>query len=119
MLRKDRSALLPALACVFLGGCGPSANEPALPPPAAKPDVIITVDATQHTCGVALYTEAQGSAVPCDDVAAFVRDELRLPKAAIYDLQGGPGVDRAEMTKIDAILQGAGYRNAGQALNKK
>jgi hypothetical protein len=119
VIRNHRSALLPALAGLCLGGCGPSANEPASAALAAKSAVIITVDAKQHTCGVALPTEAQGSAVPCDDVAAFVRDELRLPTGAIYDLRGGPDANRADTAKINATLQGAGYLSAGQALNKK
>jgi hypothetical protein len=108
-----RSALVPALAGLFLGGCGQSANDPASAPLAARPDVIITMDGKQHTCGVALYTEAQGSAVSCDDVVSFVRDELRLPNGAIYDLHGSPDANRAEMAKIETSLQGAGYRFIG------
>jgi hypothetical protein len=112
-MSEHRSAQVPALACLVLVGCGQSANNPASAPLAAKPDVIITVDGKQHTCGVALLTEAQGSAISCDDVAAFVRDELRLPNGAIYDLHGSADVNRAEMAKIETSLQAAGYRFIG------
>ena len=112
-MSEHRLALMAAFACLLLGGCGQSANNPASAPLAAKPDVIITVDAKQHSCGVALPTEAHGSTVACDEVAAFVRDELRLPTGASYELHGSPDVNRAELAKIDTSLQGAGYRFIG------
>ena len=95
-----------------LAGCGSSVNAPAQAPQpiAAKPDVIITLDGERHACVVALYNEAQGSTVPCKEVVPFVRDELRLPSGAIYDLRAIPKIDESEMVGLSANLKGAGYR---------
>jgi hypothetical protein len=76
-----------------------------------KADVIVTVDAKTHGCLVALSSEAQGSAVGCDDVVAFVRDELRVPSGSVYDIHTSPGTDAALGSKLDANLKGAGYRH--------
>jgi len=112
---RARAALSSALVLVALAGCGQSANTPApaapVPPPiAAKPDVIVTLDGTRHDCLVALYSEAQGNIISCDDVVAFVRDELRVPSGAIYDIRSGSNIDEAQRTKVEASLKGAGYR---------
>jgi hypothetical protein len=107
------------LACVFglsvLAGCGQPGNTPApapaAPPPiAAKPDVIVTLDGTRRDCLVALYSEEHGNIISCDDVVAFVRDELRIPSGAIYDIRTAPEIDEAQKTKVEASLKGAGYR---------
>jgi hypothetical protein len=112
---RDRAVLASALGLVLLAGCGQSANTPApapaAPPPiAAKPDVIVTLDGARHDCLVALYSEEQASIISCDDVVAFVRDELRVPSGAIYDIRTGPNIDEAQRTKVEASLKGAGYR---------
>jgi hypothetical protein len=104
-----------ALGVAVLAGCGQPTNTPApapaAPPPiAAKPDVIVTLDGARHDCVVALYSEAQGNIISCDDVVAFVRDELRVPSGAIYDIRTAPNIDEAQRTKVEANLKGAGYR---------
>jgi hypothetical protein len=106
------------LACIavlaFLAGCGPSANAPdSVPPPiAAKPDVMVTLDGEHHTCIVTLSSEAQGSAIACDDVVPFVRDELRVPSGSIYQIRTIPKVEQAEVAKVEANLKGAGYHSS-------
>jgi hypothetical protein len=106
-----------ASATVFtlLSGCGPSANTPAsVPPPiAAKPDVIVTIDGKHHACVVALYREALGSSISCEDVIPFVRDELRLASGSIYDLRANPDADETVVARVGASLTGAGYRFIG------
>jgi hypothetical protein len=99
---------------ILLAGCGTSANTPvpAPPPIAAKPDVTIAFDGERHACVVALSSEAQGSAIPCNDVVPFVRDELRLPSGSIYDIRI-PDVNEAEMAGVGARLKAAGYRFIG------
>jgi hypothetical protein len=100
----------------LLVGCGSSSNAPApetAPVIAAKADVVITVDGVQHACVVALPSEPQGSSIPCTDVIAFLRDELRVPSGAIYDLRTTPPVDAAEVIKVRASLKDAGYRFIG------
>jgi hypothetical protein len=105
-------------ACIatvaFLAGCGPSANAPdSVPPPiAAKPDVLVTLDGEHHTCIVALSSEAQGSAIACDDVVPFVRDELRVPSGSICEIRTIPKVEQAELAKVEASLKGAGYHSS-------
>lgn len=112
-------AALVTAASMLLLGCGSSTQAPApeaasLPPPLAdKPDVIVTFDGTRHACVVALYSEPQGSAVPCAELIPFLRDELRLPGGAIYDIRTIPAFDAAEMAKTAASLKGAGYRFIG------
>jgi hypothetical protein len=113
-----RAVLASTLGLVLLAGCGKSASTspaPSAPPPpiAARPDVIVTLDGGRHTCVVALYSEAQGSAISCDEVVSFVKDELRVPSGSIYDIRTIPGVDKAEMAGVEASLQGAGYRFIG------
>jgi hypothetical protein len=111
----DACTALTSIALVaFLAGCGPSANAPdSVPPPiAAKPDVLVTLDGEHHTCIVALSSEAQGSAIACDDVVPFVRDELRVPSGSIYEIRTIPKVDQAEVAKVEASLKGAGYHSS-------
>lgn len=101
---------------VLLAGCGSSTNAPApesAPAIAAKPDVIITVDGVQHACVVALYSEPYGSTIPCTDVIPFLRDELKVPSGAVYDLRTTATVDPAEVLKVRANLTDAGYRFIG------
>jgi hypothetical protein len=107
-----RAVLASTPIVLSLTGCGPSASAPdATPSVAAKPDVIVTLDGEHHTCLVALSTEAQGSSVGCDDVVAFVRDELRVPNGSIYDLRTLPPVNKAEAAKVEMSLMDAGYRS--------
>ena len=94
---------------MVLAGCGSPANAPV----AAKPDVIITFDDARHTCVVALSSETQGSAVPCDEVVPFVKEQLRLPSGSIYDIRTISKVDEVEMAKVGTSLKGAGYRFIG------
>jgi hypothetical protein len=110
---RARAMLACAFGLVVLACCGQPANTPApaAPPPiAAKPDVIVTLDGARHDCLVALYSEEQGNIISCDDVVAFMRDELRIPSGAIYDIRTGPNIDEAQKTKVEASLKGAGYR---------
>jgi hypothetical protein len=108
-----RALFASTLGFALLAGCGPSANTPApvSPPIAVRPDVIITFDGKQ--CLVALYSEAQGSAISCDDVVPFVKDELRVPSGSIYDIRTIPEVDEAQRTRVEASLKDAGYRFIG------
>jgi hypothetical protein len=100
---------------LLLVGCGSSNNAPAPVPAAiaAKPDVIITFDGERHSCVVALPSEAQGSIVPCADIIAFIRDELRLASGSIYDTRTVAKVDEAEVAKTTQTLKDAGYRFIG------
>ena len=107
-------------AALLLAACGSSSNAPApqataqtTPALVAKPDVIITVDGVQHACVVALYGEPNGSSIPCTDLIAFIRDELRVPNGAVYDLRTTPPVDKAEVLKVHAKLKDAGYAFIG------
>jgi hypothetical protein len=69
-----------------------------------------------HTCVAALSSVAQGSAIACDDVVAFVRDELRVPSGSIYDIRTVPNVEQADVAKVEASLKAGGYRpSAAQA----
>lgn len=111
-----RAVFASTFGLVLLVGCGKSASTPpppAPPPIAARPDVIVTLDGARHTCVVALYSEAQGSAISCDEVVPFVRDELRVPSGSIYDIRAIPIVDKAEMVRVEASLQSGGYRFIG------
>jgi len=106
------------LACIaavaFLAGCGPSANAPdSVPAPiTAKPDVLVTLDGEHHTCMVALSSEAQGSAIACNDVVPFVRDELRVPGGSVYEIRTIPKIEPAEVAEVEASLKGAGYHSS-------
>jgi hypothetical protein len=109
-----RVLLVSTAFIVSVTGCGSSGGGTASSPPiAAKPDVIVTLDGEHHGCVVALYTEAHGSAISCGDVVPFVKDELRLPRGAIYDIRTIPDVDQAEISRVGAALDDAGYRFIG------
>lgn len=103
----------------LLAGCGSSPPPttapapPSAPPIAAKADVIITIDGVQHACVVALYNEPYGNTIPCSDVLPFVRNELRVPSGAVYELRTTGTVDPAEVLKVKANLKDAGYRFIG------
>src|SRR5271169_2413853 len=98
-----RQILLSTAVTALLAGCGPSAGTSAAKI-AEKADVTITVDGKRHTCVVALLKEAQGSAVPCDDVAPFLRDELRLQSGSVYDIRTIPPIDEKELASLGAHL---------------
>jgi len=108
-----RAVLISTALLVSVTGCGSHGEGTASSPPiAAKPDVIVTFDGEHHGCSVALSSEAHGSAISCGDVVPFVRDELRLPRGAIYDVRTIPDVDQGEMARVGAALNDAGYRKA-------
>jgi hypothetical protein len=102
-------------AFLSLTGCGSSTNAPTAvsTSTAANSNVVVTVDAARHACVVALHSEAQGSIISCDDVVPFVRDELRLPSGSVYDIRTTPDVPAAQLAKVEASLNGAGYRHSG------
>jgi hypothetical protein len=108
-------AVLASFIPLLLIGCGSHANPPASAPPAiaANPDVIVTFDGERHTCLVALYSEAQGSMVPCTDIVPFIRDELKVASGSIYDTRTIAHVDEAEIAKTTQNLKTAGYRFIG------
>jgi hypothetical protein len=115
LMIEARPALALAAILLSLAGCGSSTNTPApgSPPIGARPDVVVTIDGVHHACLVALYSEAQGSSISCDDVVPFVRDELRLAGGSTYDIRTTPDADPAQTAKTDANLKGAGYRFIG------
>ncbi len=113
-MNKVRALLVSTAFLASVAGCGSHGEGTASSAPiAAKPDVIVTFDGEHHGCSVALSSEAHGSAISCGDVVPFVRDELRLPRGAIYDVRTIPDVDQAEMARVGAALNDAGYRFIG------
>jgi hypothetical protein len=108
-----RIATLGAVFVALLAACG-SSNDASAPaaPSKAKADVTIRLDGVHHVCNVALPTEEHPSSIACADVAAFVRDELRVPSGAVYDLRADPQGEPSELTSISASLKNAGYRSA-------
>ena len=113
-----RELLGAAALSVLLLGCGSSVQAPAaeaspIPRLADRPDVIVTFDGARQACVVALYSEQQGSAIPCADLIPFLRDELKVPSGAIFDVRTIPTFDAAEMAKTTASLKDAGYRFIG------
>jgi hypothetical protein len=97
----------------LLAGCGQSTGTSDSPRIASRPDVIVTFDGKRRKCLVALSSESQGSAIACDEVVPFVKDELRLPSGSIYDIGPASGSGEAELAKVRASLTGAGYRFIG------
>ena len=75
--------------------------------------MIVTVDGKRHACVVALYSEAQGSTISCEDVVAFVKDELRLASGSIYDIRANSDADETVRAGVESSLTGAGYRFFG------
>jgi hypothetical protein len=105
-----RAVVAPTMVFSLLSGCGPSANTPVPAPIGARPDVIVTIDGKRHACVVALYSEAQGSTISCEDVIPFVRDELRLASGSKYDIRANSDADGTVMAGVESSLTGAGYR---------
>jgi hypothetical protein len=100
-----RLAAFCASAGILLAACGS-------PQPQRKVDVTVTLDDEHHVCNIALSKEALASSVACGDVVSFLRDELRLPGGAVYDLRSDQKADSAELATIAANLKAAGYRSA-------
>jgi hypothetical protein len=90
---------------VVLAGCGAPSNAPA-----KKADFIVTLDGIHHVCVVALANEEHGSSIACSDVIPFLKDELRLPAGAIYDLHKTAQVGDAQAASVRENLTAAGYR---------
>jgi hypothetical protein len=101
------------VCCLSACGSGTTSVPAAAAPIAGKPDVIITFDRANHACVVALYTEPQGSTIPCADLVPFLKDELRLPSGSIYDTRTSGTGDDADAAKITRSLNEAGYRFIG------
>ena len=102
------------IAAGWLSACGSGTHAPAAAAPiAGKPDVIISFDGANHACIVALYTEPQGSTIPCADLIPFLKDELRLPSGAVYDTRTIANADESEVAKTIRTLDAAGYRFIG------
>jgi len=112
---KLRAISLTMSIAASLVGCGHSiATSPqATPPVPTTPAVIVTIDGPHHTCVVAKYNETHGRVVDCSAIAAYFRDDLRLPVSTFYDLRTVPDVNEAEMTDLQASLNGAGYHLIG------
>jgi len=91
---------------IVVAGCGSRTDSP----PA---DVIVTLDGVHHECVVALAKEEHGSSIACGEVIAFMKDELRLPTGATYDLRTTPEVSKDESTRLRENLNTAGYRFVG------
>jgi hypothetical protein len=98
--------------CALITGCAKptGAPNPVVPPIASRPDVIVTFDGERHACVVALFNEAKGHAMSCDGVLQFIRDDLKLQSGSVYDIRAIPDIDEAEMHRVTASLNGAGYR---------
>jgi hypothetical protein len=111
------TAAAAALCSLGIGACGSSTQSAA--PTAAKSDVIVTLDGVHRACVVALNSEAQGSTIPCSDVVAFLKDELRVPSGSVYDIRTIPEVDAAEKTRVEAALKAAGYRSSDAAMQRE
>lgn len=108
-----RTAFVSGAALLLLVACGSrsdgSSSKAALPPTGEKADVTILFDGSQPACVVSLASEAQGSSIPCKDVAAFVSDELRVARGSSYELRMRGAAD-PEVARVRASLEGAGYR---------
>jgi hypothetical protein len=98
--------------CVLVIGYARLIGAPnlAAPPISSRPDVIVTFDGGRHACVVARSNETEGHAMSCDAVLAFVRDDLKLQSGSVYDVRAIPDVDEAEMHRVAASLNRAGYR---------
>jgi hypothetical protein len=112
-MRMIRTAAL--TASVFLVGCGAPTNAPTSvsSPAGKKADVLVTLDGVHHACVVALSKEEHGNSIACSDVIPFLKDELRLPGGATYDIRTTPEISNAESTRVREDLQAAGYRFIG------
>jgi hypothetical protein len=110
-----RRLRLCAAATIFamFAGCGPTMCTSGSPRLAARADVMVTLDGARHGCVVKLYSEAQGSTVPCAEVAPFLRDELRLKSGSIFDIDTIPTVKDEEIAAVGNKLKEAGYRFIG------
>ena len=116
----DTRAILASTAVLILvSSCGQSARSPvaAAAPAASKAEVTVTFDGKRRKCVVALSSEAQGNSISCGDVVSFIREELRVPSGAIYDIRKIPDVDETEVAKVSADLNSAGYRFVGASGN--
>ena len=110
-----RAMFASTIVFMLLAGCGQSANTPVAVPQASSspPSVTVTYDGKRRKCVVALPSEAQGNTISCGDVAQFVKDELRVPSGSLYDIRTIPDVDEAEIARVCAGLNSAGYRLMG------
>ena len=117
---NDTRAILASTAVLILvSSCGQSARSPvpAAAPAASRAEVTVTFDGKRRKCVVALSSEAQGNSISCGDVVSFIREELRVPSGAIYDIRKIPDVDETEVAKVSADLNSAGYRFVGASGN--
>ena len=111
--RRTCAIIASATVLAALTGCGNSTSSSESPRIASRPDLTVKFDGKRRRCIVALSSEAQGSTISCDEVVSFVKDELRLAPGSIYNVGATSGGDDAEVAKVRANLNHAGYRFIG------
>lgn len=114
VMKMVRTAAFMALS-VSVVGCGAPSNAPTSvsSQPGKKADVLVTLDGVHHLCVVALSHEEQGSSIACSDIISFLKDELRVPSGATYDIRATPEIGDAESASVRENLKIAGYRFVG------
>jgi hypothetical protein len=113
-MRKVRTAAFAAASVV--AACGASNNAPTsvLPQSANKADVLVTLDSVHHECMVTLSKEEHGNSIACGDIIPFLKDELRLPTGATFDVRTTQEVSKADSGNLRKSLSAAGYRSVGE-----
>ena len=110
---QARAAFIFASSSILVAACGSQSAGPATnvasSPTAEKADVTIVVDGARHACVVSLLREAQGSSIPCNEVIAFIKEELRVASGSSYDLRLH-GAAESEAASLRNSLRGAGFR---------
>ena len=108
-----RAAFVFAAASILVAACGSRSAEPATdassPSSSEKADVTIVVEGASHACVVSLASEAQGSSIPCKEVIAFIKEQLRVASGSSYDLRLR-GAEEADAVALRLSLRDAGYR---------
>ena len=75
--------------------------------------VVVTFSGAPTKCTVSLRDSSESHALPCADVSAYFRDQLRLPPGAMFATRDFGNTHGVEISTLISALKESGYRSVG------
>jgi hypothetical protein len=76
--------------------------------------IFVTFYATRTYCTVSLGLSGKPNALPCADVLAYIRDQLKLPPGGTFVTHDLGNTHASEITALILALEKSGYKSVGR-----